>query len=1724
MGAGIFSDCVFFLKVNSLPFKEKADLKRCITSNGGTISLVLNEKCTHVVVISTAVLNTSQQKKIQKHSIPIVKPDFIWQSIQENHLTEVELADVVTLEEEKDDKSLCHTKCMKHTRTGLNERGDEEFEEEVDEEFEEEAAEKYLPPDTEVAKYSFFQKGEEIAIVEILCFNEQQPFRYEVSTVRGIPGTSQKKIKFNLIKAAEKACDKYEQRMTDLKSNGFTQMDKIPPEAEPFASHALQKVLLGEALNVTQLSPEVAALVESIWTEALGHLTSVLSCSVESISLNDVSKAEGILQHLRHLLNKEKHEESIDKMMQEFYQCIPHRRRQWKNIDKKFLTAKQDLCQLIRDMANVCETNSSRSYPSSVAKYRALRCRVEYVDPYSEEFNQVKQNILDNNHSNEEFQVLRVFRIGRVSEAMHFKSDLGNIQPLLHASLPCNFVGILSRGLLLPKIIVDEFGLERTDIGNLGSGIYFSDSISTSVKYTEASSNTGARLLVVCDVALGRTKDVGKRDYTITEPPEGFHSIHGVRSDVWKNSDFVDDEYVVYNVNQIKMRYIVQFGANKDQPNLQADPTLTLSEDNNVVTTCESSEDISIDDLPEASTTKGGLQGKDGKQIPLESIYVKARLMDLAAQVIIFQTYKNHSLIPIEAKYVFPLDSTAAVCGFEAFINGKHIVGKVKEKQEAHREYRSAISEGHGAYLMDQDAPDVFTVSVGNLPAGATVIIKITYVTELVSYYSIVSFLIPGTVASWQEDQALRENTQDTVAKVGIHSDKAAQGSFHLDMSIEMPRKIESLYCSTHKLKIKKTDCKAVVRVEEGSSLTDQGFSLTVSLENAYIPRMWVETHPDKDSEACMLIFQPEFEDSYEQSNVTICLDCSSSMESCFQSAKQVALLALNNLSYFPVNIVTFGSTSKEFYLYPKTEPNDWPEMKTFIKEAKPNMGNTEFWKTLQSICLLRPSSGCQKVLLISDGHFQNDNLVLQILEKNKGHVNLFTCGVGATANKHMLRCLARYGAGGFEYFADKSKSSWRNQMTKQYLRMTSPVCTAVSVKWRMFDRNRTEPVQAPANIQSLFHNDSLFVYGFVSRCTQATLRALLNKKELENMVSTTELQKTTGTILHKLTARALIRDYEDGILREKEHENEMVKQKLKSFIIELSKEHSIVTQFTSFIAVEKRSAEESENIEPNIDEILSAEDVDLLPYMDYKEDEEKREVLDMYCEKTSEDMGFALYDDFDICASNSAFGSGGMAPSYSPTSPAYAPELERTTPAYAPISPSYRGHIRSRMQASEVPALERSGGGGQEKPEVKSEWTLVSKKSKRKKKRTERSREDIVYPEESSTLPVLFNAVKTPHAAPKVLQDTSILSAVPILSPPTSPIKRKESMVPPPFSYLKTSMVPTPAPYLKTSFICSTSPEKVALIPQPSLPAALMTPPPPPAAAALIRPPPPPPAELMPPPPPPAAAALIPPPPPPPAALIPHPPPHAAAAALIPPPPPPPAALIPPPPPPISPAQMQLLTNSVLQFKRVPLPPPPRAAVQTSPPFPLPVKMCWSASKLKPAGMQLSKKKSVGSAAVKSSIRQRSQLAELSWSSFSSLQSEEGFWTLTPQLGQLLNIDAHYFCHVFLVEKGISSLGSRGKDEILKLIATLLVLQVVRTYSLLSGVKFKALMKLDQCDSASESFTSIEKAVNWAVRTDKQYPGICSRMGLGRDWEHATRQLLNLEPPSSDLTLTLYL
>uniref|UniRef100_A0AAY5E7Z5 Poly [ADP-ribose] polymerase n=1 Tax=Electrophorus electricus TaxID=8005 RepID=A0AAY5E7Z5_ELEEL len=892
--------------------------------------------------------------------------------------------------------------------------------------------------------------------------------------------------------------------------------------------------------------------LELIWTEALGSLASLLTVPVTSLSLNDVSRVEGLLLQVQ----KCESEDEVQLLLQEVSTLLPLRETE-AEARAKLVSQRLDLCQLIRDILNVSEATLGNPSPSSLGKYRALRCNIQPVASESPEYQSVCKLLQER-----PVQIQQVLRVCRSSELHMFREQLCNIKPLLHSTFPSNFVGILSRGLLLPRVGVEQHGIKRTDVGNLGSGIYFSDSLNTSVKYSRPSVTDGSRLLLVCDVALGQCKDVYKKDPSLICAPDGHSSVHGVHPDTLCRVCFLqDDEYVVYNTDQVRLKYVVQYFLKEDQPK-PFEPHI----DTSVELSSDDAEGLEVTKNPLEDVTPG-LLDSSGSTLPLEAVHVRCKLMDLLCQVIIFQVYTNKSDVPIEAKYVFPLEETAAVCGFEAFINGKHVVGKVKEKEQARKEYKQAIEKGHGAYLMDQEAPDVFTISVGNLPAGATVLIKVTYITELVVRSGTVVFSLPASVAPWQQSAALNQRTQVPWQLV-----------FSLHMSIEMPYEITGLECSHH-IRTKRTDCKAVVMTLPDQSLSTDGFQLSFSLSQMHMPRMWVEKHPEKDSEACMLVFYPDFECGDARwsgvSDVVIVLDTSESMRGePLVNARRLALKALCSLDRsLRVNVVCFGTGEhyKEAFPSPRVLEEVFEQAKTFIMSSPAIGGSTELWRPLRSLNLLPPSRGLRNVLLLSDGHMQNQPQTLQLVRGNACHTRLFTCGLSPTANRHMLRALAQAGGGVYEFFDAKKKHTW---VKSQVRCMASPGCMSVSVKWQRFNPTAPPPVQAPSQLSALFSNCHTLVYGFVPHCSQATLFGDLSGQEIQTMVSTTELQKTKGTFLHKLTARAIIRDYEDGSLGISEAEHEGRKAELKSYIIELSKEFSILSQFTSFVAIEERVSE----------------------------------------------------------------------------------------------------------------------------------------------------------------------------------------------------------------------------------------------------------------------------------------------------------------------------------------------------------------------------------------------------------------------------------------------------------------------------------------------------------------------------------------------------------------------
>ncbi|XP_038630728.1 von Willebrand factor A domain-containing protein 5A-like [Scyliorhinus canicula] len=160
------------------------------------------------------------------------------------------------------------------------------------------------------------------------------------------------------------------------------------------------------------------------------------------------------------------------------------------------------------------------------------------------------------------------------------------------------------------------------------------------------------------------------------------------------------------------------------------------------------SNDLQAQDFHTMERTCGLLTAKN-IPVPLRSISVEVEVKGFVADVSASLEYKNEETNPVEAVFVFPMDSDAAVYNFQAVVDGKTIVAKIKEKEQAKDEYDDAISAGHEAFLLEEDSSssDIFTCTVGNLPPAQSASISFSFVQELaIEADGAVRFALPAVL------------------------------------------------------------------------------------------------------------------------------------------------------------------------------------------------------------------------------------------------------------------------------------------------------------------------------------------------------------------------------------------------------------------------------------------------------------------------------------------------------------------------------------------------------------------------------------------------------------------------------------------------------------------------------------------------------------------------------------------------------------------------------------------------------------------------------------------------------------------------------------------------------------------------------------------------------------------------------------------------------------------
>jgi poly [ADP-ribose] polymerase len=331
------------------------------------------------------------------------------------------------------------------------------------------------------------------------------------------------------------------------------------------------------AKRPASLPPSIQRLVSYLYDEATAALTSTVAAKITAhgietplgvLTIGQIEKGEAILKQIYDEFSKKKKDKpTLVQLSGEFYTTIPHRiGRSRADAEAAVIEGmdafadKQETLQLMRDMLEVNGDSGSVLFDDEVdAKYKALRCEIEQLEAGGAVYRELADVVVKSQVKSRSIQVKNVFTLKRGTEWDALRGDLSNVRHLFHGSRIKNWVGILSHGILMPKIAV-SMGVKRTDAGWLGNGIYFGDAACTSAFYTTPGKQ-GTRLMAIARVALGKMKDYRKITYGLTGPPAGYDSCHGVRQRSGVPSEFADDEYVVYDPRQQRLEYLVELTA-----------------------------------------------------------------------------------------------------------------------------------------------------------------------------------------------------------------------------------------------------------------------------------------------------------------------------------------------------------------------------------------------------------------------------------------------------------------------------------------------------------------------------------------------------------------------------------------------------------------------------------------------------------------------------------------------------------------------------------------------------------------------------------------------------------------------------------------------------------------------------------------------------------------------------------------------------------------------------------------------------------------------------------------------------------------------------------------------------------------------------------------------------------------------------------------------------------
>lgn len=587
--------------------------------------------------------------------------------------------------------------------------------------------------------------------------------------------------------------------------------------------------------------------------------------------------------------------------------------------------------------------------------------------------------------------------------------------------------------------------------------------------------------------------------------------------------------------------------------------------------------------------------GKDGKVtgfVPLKHTGIKTEISGFVARIEVTQEFENVLPNAVEAVYVFPLPHESAVDGMTMTVGEREIRAVIKERDEARKIYEQARNTGHTAALLDQERPNIFTQSVTNIPPNGTVQIKLS-VLELLKYeagtYEFAFPLvvgpryIPGNPTSSGDHGTMPNSDQVPDASrisppvAGVHTDDATAGhdvSMEVNLAAGVP--VGDVESTSHKIFADRTGADSYhVTLADQAVPPNKDFILKYKVAGGEISDA-ILSHADKTGGYFTLILQPPDrpqEKALVPRQLIFVVDTSGSMWGFpLEMAKKTVQRALDNLRKDETfNLITFSGDTR--ILFPEPVPAT-PENVAKAKEVLAGAygsGGTEMMKAIRTA--LGDDAGADKpmeadpirvVCFMTDGYVGNDADIIAEIKKHSD-ARVFSFGIGTAVNRFLLTKMAEEGHGDVEFVTAPGEA--QAAADRFYERVHSPVLTNIAIDWNGL------PVTDvyPKNVRDLFSAKPIIITGRYSGSPagKITIKGYQGTGDYSRTIPVDfSSAGSNNAALEKIWARHKVED----LMSQDWNGIQAGNSKYKAEIVQVGLEHSLATQFTSFVAVEERT------------------------------------------------------------------------------------------------------------------------------------------------------------------------------------------------------------------------------------------------------------------------------------------------------------------------------------------------------------------------------------------------------------------------------------------------------------------------------------------------------------------------------------------------------------------------